>query len=107
MAKSERRELLSRMSVLLGHLLKWKVSVGSAQQELGGDHTHAAQGRLVRITRDTPSLKVHFTHTEWIDLVWSKARNLAVEETGREFEVFPETCPWPMTTVLEEGFLPD
>ncbi|MCC2624758.1 MAG: hypothetical protein K0R14_631 [Burkholderiales bacterium] len=31
----------------------------------------------------------------------------AVQETGFDYVVFPKTCEWSLTQVLEDGFLPE
>lgn len=101
--RSEQRELVSRMSVLLAHMLKWQYQAD--RRSRSWTSTIRTQRKEVKfVLRDAPSLKSNFDNPEWIDLVWSKARNLAEAETGIEFERFPELCPWAMRTVLDEGF---
>ena len=102
--KSEKRELASRMSLLLAHLLKWQyqpVRRGSSWE------------RTIRIQRkeviyelaDTPSLKPLLRNTEWMDLVWGKAVSSATDETG--LDSFPEICPWTNEQILSQEFFPD
>lgn len=41
----------------------------------------------------------------WLDMVWSRAVSIAVNETG--LDVFPEDCPWVIEEeVLAQGWLP-
>jgi hypothetical protein len=102
--KSEKRELASRMSLLLAHLLKWQyqpVRRGSSWE------------RTIRIQRkeviyelaETPSLKSLLRNTEWMDLVWGKAVSSATDETG--LDSFPEICPWTNEQILSQDFFPD
>jgi hypothetical protein len=104
--KSEQRELVSRMAVLLAHVLKWCYQPERRGKSWAG--TIRTQRKEVKFAlRDAPSLRRNFDDADWIDLVWSKSRNLAEAETGLDLDTFPELCPWSMTQVLEEGFLPD
>ncbi|SAK97602.1 DUF29 domain-containing protein [Caballeronia ptereochthonis] len=104
--KSEQRELVSRMSVLLAHLLKWRYQ--PERRGKSGMNTIRTQRKEVMfVLREAPSLKVNFDDAEWIDLVWSKARNQAEAETGMDFDTFPGLCPWPMLMVLDTEFAPD
>lgn len=104
--KSQLRELGSRVSVLLAHLLKWR-----HQPERRGkswmNTIRTQRTEALYLLSEAPSLRRRFEEARWLDLVWMKARNLAETETGIDFDSFPETCPWPMTSVLEEGFLPE
>jgi hypothetical protein len=102
--KSERRELASRMSLLLAHLLKWQYQPGrrgSSWARTIREQRRAIAGRLA----ETPSLKTSLSSPVWIDGVWADAVAKAADETG--LTDFPEDCPWPMTEVLATEFLPD
>nr|WP_044042807.1 DUF29 domain-containing protein [Caballeronia insecticola] len=104
--KSESRELRSRLAVLLAHLLKWKFQ--PEQRSRSWTSTIRTQRKEVLYLLDgAPSLRRRFDETKWLDLVWSKARNLAEAETGIDFDRFPEICPWPMATALNAEFYPD
>lgn len=102
--KSEKRELASRMAVLLMHLLKWKF-----QPEFRGkswDRTIKEQRiRIGLATKETPSLKTSLVDDDWIKGVWADAVSMAIKETG--LDSFPENCPWTMAEVLSEGWLPE
>lgn len=102
--KSERRELASRMAVLLMHLIKW-----AYQPERRGaswQRTIKEQRRAIAVHLDeTPSLKVTLSDSRWVVGVWSDAVTKAIEETGA-MEI-PEFCPWTMEQILSAEFLPD
>jgi hypothetical protein len=104
--KSELRELGSRVSVLLAHLLKWQY-----QPERRGKSWKSTirtqRTEATYLLGEAPSLRRRFDEARWLDLVWTKARNLAESETGIEFDTFPEVCPWPIEQVLKPDFLPD
>ncbi|WP_341328072.1 DUF29 domain-containing protein [Methylotuvimicrobium sp. KM2] len=89
--KSERRELRSRMAVLLAHLLKWQYQEGFRSKSR--QRTIKAQRRgIASCLKETPSLETDLTQPDWWEWVWSDAAGLAVKETG--LDCFPESCPW-------------
>lgn len=103
--KSEQRELESRMSVLLAHLLKWKY-----QPERRGNSWEATirtqRTNILRRIKKTPSLKYSLSDTEWWDGVWDDALALAAQETQFALNVFPASCPWDFTTITNDEFWP-
>jgi len=104
--KSEQREFASRMAILLAHLLKWQFQPkrrGASWQTTIRVQREAIGRRLKR----TPSLKPMLTEEDWIADMWGDAREQAANETRIEVDTFPASCPWPMSSVLEEGFLPE
>ena len=104
--KSEQRELASRMAVLLMHLLKWQFQPDKRTNSWTA--TIKTQRRLlVRRIQKTPSLAPMLTDTEWIDEMWVDATSAAEKETGIDIGAFPEICPWTLSDVLTEGWLPE
>lgn len=99
--KSEQRELSSRMALLLSHLLKWQF-----QPPCRGaiwEKTIKAQRKEIEYSlKETPSLKIKFSDSAWLDVVWAKAVARTVSETG--LDVFPEECPWSIDQVLGVDF---
>lgn len=104
--KSEQRELVNRMAVLLAHLLKWRCQParrGSSWQRTIEEQRKATARRL----RKTPSLKSDLQDSAWWSEVWADALDIATRETGLLYEEFPETCPWTMDEILNESFWPE
>ena len=102
--KSEKRELASRMAVLLSHLLKWQHQPGRR----GSSWTRTLKEQRKAIAaaiRQTPSLKASLGDPDWLAGVWADAVTKAVDETG--LDSFPEDCPWSMEQVLTEEFFPE
>ena len=102
--KSEKRELASRMAVLLAHLLKWQHQPGRR----GSSWTRTLKEQRKAIAaamRQTPSLKASLNDDDWLAGVWADAVTKAVDETG--LDNFPEECPWSMAQVLTEDFFPE
>jgi hypothetical protein len=110
--KSERRELASRMSVLLAHLLKWQFQPdrrGSSWQRTIKEQRRAIASHL----RETPSLKTSLADQKktsladqnWKEGLWADAIAKAFDEAG--LGAFPEICPWTVEEILSLGFYPD
>ncbi len=102
--KSEQRELASRMSILLAHLLQWQYQ--PERQGASWEKTIRAQRKEVRYALDeSPSLMPKLEEAKWLDMVWAKAVAQAVSETG--LDCFPEACPWTIEDeVLSEAWFP-
>lgn len=102
--KSEKRELASRLAVLLAHLLKWQVQPG--RHSSSWQRTIKEQRKsLSRRIDKTPSLKECLADKEWLDDAWSDAVASAADETG--LDVFPESCIWDIEQILSQGFYPE
>jgi len=104
MGKTEKRELVSRLTVLLLHLLKrrfqpkgwgksWRLSIANARDEIAD------------LIADNPSLK------SMLDDVTAQAyryaRRKAAIETSLGEDRFPGQCPWTFAKAIEDGFLPE
>ncbi|MCG9886474.1 MAG: DUF29 domain-containing protein [Cyanobacteria bacterium] len=102
MGRQERRELVNRLAVLLGHLLKWRY-----QPELRGKSwrtTIQEQRRQVaRLMKQNPSLKSYLP--EAFLEGYGDGRLLAIRETALDEEDFPIDPPfdldWALTADLE------
>jgi hypothetical protein len=102
--KSERREIVSRMALLLAHLLKWKCQPERRSRSWAS--TIKVQRREIKKTLNLmPSLKPVFTDGEWLELMWTDALVLAERETG--ISEWPETCIWPIEQIMDADFLPE
>ena len=104
MGRSEKRELESRLTVLLLHFLKWK-------------YQEVRRGKSWQLSIDEQRIKFEETLNEnpglkpQLDEILKKAHRLAVIQASRETKisknVFPENCPWELPQLIEEGFYPD
>ena len=103
LAKTEKRELVSRLTVLLLHLLKWRYQA---------DRRGASWEASVRVQRletedhlqDNPSLKSSLT--EIVERAYRVARVRASGETGLALSDFPDVCPWTFEKIMDEAFWP-
>lgn len=103
--KSERRELASRMAVLLAHLMKWEWQ--SDRRGVSWLQTITVQRKgIERALTETPSLKASLTNRDWLEGVWGDAITSASGETGLADATFPDECPWTVDQIMDTAFLP-
>lgn len=102
--KSEKRELASRMALLLSHLLKWQFQSG--RRGASWQRTIKEQRKAITLEiKSTPSLKVSLNDSDWLAKIWADAVAKAVDETG--LDVFPEVCTWTTEQILDQEFFPN
>lgn len=104
MGRSEKRELLSRLEVLLMHLLKWRhqPSHRGASWEASIANT---RDQIADHLADNPSLKAKLP--EFMETAYRRAARQARVETGLAASTFPDGCPWPFEQAMDDGFWPD
>jgi hypothetical protein len=104
--KSQQRELASRMVVLLTHLLKWQFQ--PTRRSKSWQYTIATQRKDVAyVLLEAPSLRTKFNDDQWFDIVWSKAKSQAENETGLDIEAFPKISTWSIEQMLSQDFYPE
>ncbi len=102
--RSEKRELASRMAVLLAHLLKWRMQPDKRSKSWRA--TIAVQRDRIEVAlEDTPSLKSVMRNPRWQRDAWLDAQGQALREMG--LEDAPADCPWSMEEVRDPDFWPD
>ncbi len=103
MGRAEKRELVSHLSVLLLHLLKWQY-----QPDKRGPSWEASirvqRDRLDDHLDDNPSLKPLLPQA--LASAYRDAALEAVAETGLARSTFPDICPWTVGQVFDHGFWP-
>ncbi|WNV06387.1 DUF29 domain-containing protein [Candidatus Methylospira mobilis] len=102
--RSEQRELASRMTVLIAHLLKWRY-----QPERKGNSwrltIEAQREDTAYVLKKMPSLKQNLNDDQWLSIIWKKAKAQAIAETG--LENLPDDYPWTMDQILNPDFWPE
>ncbi|MBS4068164.1 MAG: DUF29 domain-containing protein [Sulfurimonas sp.] len=102
--KSEQRELVSRMAILLCHLLKWQFQ--PERQGKSWLNTIKTQRRLIKKRlQKMPSLNPMLNDPDWLEEMWLDGVELALKETG--LEEFPESCIWTIDQVMDDTYLPE
>jgi hypothetical protein len=103
--KSEQRELASRMTVLLIHLLKWQLQAQRRGSSWEATIRHQRE-RIARRLERTPSLKASLSDPDWWGDAWGDARLETAQETGIGFDTLPADCPWTTAEVLDSNHWP-
>jgi Domain of unknown function DUF29 len=102
--RSDKRQIESRLEVLIAHLLKWKFQPGDRGNSWIATICEQ-RSRLSRIVADSPSLR-DFQRQEVFNS-YNAARLLAAKETGIAFGLFPEECPFTPEQVLDLEYFPE
>ncbi|MBW4485876.1 MAG: DUF29 domain-containing protein [Tildeniella torsiva UHER 1998/13D] len=112
LGRRERQELRNRLSVLLGHLLKWQY-----QPEQQGNSWRATireqRTQVQLVLSDNPSLKPYLAEALALakPLYWRIAyqlgQDLAVQDTGLDYSTFPTDCPYTLAQILDQAFFPN
>ena len=104
MGRSEKRELVSRLAVLMTHLLKWRYQPagrGSSWQA----SIMVQRRRLADHIEDNPSLKPLIPRA--MASAYGDARIVAGDETKLGEAAFPDVCPWSFDDVMNPDYWPD
>ncbi len=104
LGRRDRRELESRLTVLLMHLLKWQFQ---AEMRSGSSRGTLVEQRLRigKLLKESPSLRSVFE--AMVEDCYGDARLLAAAETGMAIEGFPVGCLYGVEEILDMEFLPD
>jgi hypothetical protein len=104
MGRTEKRELTSRLAVLLMHLLKWQFQ--PERRTRSWRLTIEEQRRqTLRHLRDNPSLKPSLPET--INDAYGDAVIAAERETDLARSTFPLSCPWLFDQFMDANFWPE
>lgn len=101
LGRTERRELMSRLVVLLTHRLKgshqpdlrsrsWQLTIENQRDDIS-DHL-----------AENPSLATQLD--EMLHKAYRRARRQAERETGLGRATFKDTCPWSLAHIMDEAF---
>jgi hypothetical protein len=104
MGRGEKRELVSRLTVVLLHLLKWRY-----QPENRGASWRVSiantRDDLADLLEDAPSLRAN--RTVHLASAYKRARRQASAETGLPEKTFPPTSPFSFDQAINVDFWPD
>lgn len=101
LGKQQRQELRNRLSILIGHLLKWDY-----QPERRGKSWKATireqRRRIIEHLADNPSLKPYLLTA--IALAYQDAIDLVVRETPLDDDDLPQVCPYAIEQIFDSAF---
>lgn len=103
-ARREKRELQSRMVVLVSHLLKWKFQP-SRRGHSWINTIHEQRVAIEEDIKDCPSLKPLLRDAKWLAGIYRRARARTVDRT--QVKELPNALPWPVEKILSEDFFPE
>ena len=103
MGRSERRSLESNLIVVLLHLLKWQYQPERRSGSWEGSIVEHRR-RIRKALKESPSLKPYVEDV--FAECYAEAVKQAKAETGLPLETFPTQCPYELTEVMDDGFLP-
>ncbi|TXL04143.1 DUF29 domain-containing protein [Methylococcaceae bacterium CS1] len=104
MGRSEKRELDSRLTVLLIHLLKWQYQ--PVRRGRSGQLT--IEGQRINFSEtleENPSLEPQLDTI--LKKAYAKSIIKASQETALDKQTFPSVCPWTYSQILDDNFYPD
>jgi hypothetical protein len=111
MAGRNKHELISRLIVLIAHLLKWQFQLKQLSerwQEFDGRSWRRSiieqRYQIAYLLESIPSLTNYLS--ESLNLAYPKAVNLAIDETKLPQSLFPKTCPYTVEQLIDKEFYP-
>lgn len=104
LGRSEKYELINRLSLIISHLLKWQFQ--SEKRTRSWDLTIKEQRRMAKTHfKDNPSLKSKLD--EILDDAYYIAKLKAERETSLPETTFPDKCPYSFEKIMSEEFYPE
>ena len=101
--KSDQRELESRLTVLILHLLKWQFQ--PEKRSGRWQSTIIAQrAEVLKLLEQSPSMRRRLPKS--VGEIYSTAVRQAAAETGFPVNAFPRECSCSVEQILDQDFLP-
>ncbi|GAX34588.1 DUF29 domain-containing protein [Nodularia sp. NIES-3585] len=102
-SKQERQELRNRLSILIGHLLKWEFQ--SAKRSRSWLATIRVERReILKLLSEHSRLKPYLE--EALPQAYENARDLASGETNLPLSTFPQQCLYTLAEIMSDRFYP-
>lgn len=103
LAATPKREIESRLSVLLHHLLKWQFQPARRSNSWRAT-IREQRSRIIKEIETSPSLRRYPSRV--LASEYETARLRASGETDLLLSAFPETCPYSAAQALDHAFWP-
>jgi len=104
MGNSNKRAVVSQLSRLIAHLLKWKYQP-SLRCNSWKNTIENSRMEIFEFFKDSPSLKNEVQLK--FDSAYQRAIRTASNETGIEVQSFPKECPFLLEQCLSSEFFPE
>ncbi len=99
MAQRDRREVISRLAVLIAHLLKWSHQPGRRS----GSWRETIEVQRQELTELLESRVLHNHAVATLAKAYANGVRQATAETGLADSIFPSECPYTLEDVLAES----
>jgi len=103
MGKRDKRELISRLKILLAQLLKWQYQPGGRSTSWRGSIVEQ-RVQINDLVMENPGLRPQLL--EAINIAYPVAVELAVKDTNIPTSHFPQIGPFSVDEILNEDFYP-
>jgi hypothetical protein len=97
LGKRDRREVESRLGVIVMHMLKAQHQP-EKQTRSWQSSINRERRKLAVVLKDSPSLRAQLP--ELLKSAYKSARREAADETGISLDTFAETCQWSVTEII-------
>jgi len=104
MGGREKRELVSRLAILIAHLLKWQFQP-DRRSNSWKKTIKDQRSEIEDIIEESPSLQNQL-NDKW-NKAYKKAVNNASRETAISEKNFPQECPYTLEQCLDDEFFPE
>lgn len=105
MGKSQQRELDSRLTRIIEHLLKLTYEPHSRAERGWKGSVLEQRIELKKLLRDNSTLRA--TVGDYVEEAYQDACKLAADGLELAISTFPPTCPWSVEQILDTGWLPE
>ncbi|WP_374627115.1 DUF29 domain-containing protein [Devosia sp.] len=103
LGKSDKRQIRSRLQVLMLHLLKWERQPAERSRSWASSIRDQRQA-ILDLIDDSPSLGPY--PGQVFERDYPRARERAAEETTIFLDLFPKNCPYTIEQILDPDYLP-
>jgi hypothetical protein len=103
LGKKDKRQVQSRLAVLIALLLKWEDQPGKRSPSWRKT-IKEQRFRLAQVLNDSLSLQGRVA--KFVNLVYAHTVEDAADETGLVRDTFPATCPYSVAQLFDPQFLP-
>lgn len=99
MGRQEREQLINRLGILIGHLLKWRYQPSMRCNSWVGT-IREQRRRIQRLLKQNPSFQP-FLEEAFLE-AYPDGRDLAIQDTNLDDSTFPEECPFSLNFAIIE-----
>jgi hypothetical protein len=106
MARSDARELISRLAVLIAHLLKWQYQPKRTEtnERSWGGTIREQRSKIKRLLKENPGLKPFIPRS--LEGAFEDSICIIQKETLISLKILPAQCPWTFDQIMDESFFP-